>query len=493
MIHRSRRRTTLISAVALVAVAALVACSSNNGSGTSSASSPATSAASSGSQPATSAASSGSQPATSAASETSGPASSSAESASSGPASSSAGASTDNGGATDTGVTADQILLGTTQPLTGPAAPGYSKISAAMNAYFAFANASGGVNGRKITLKVLDDGYNPANTAKLTRELVLQDKVFALVAGLGTPTQTSVLDFVNSNKVPQLFVASGSRSWNQPQKYPYTFGWQVDYTVEGKILGDYIKKNFAGKKVCSFGQGDDFGTDGVQGVELTLGKGSVAVKQTYSPTNTNVGPQIGALQAAKCEVVVAFTVPGFTALALGTAAQLKYQAQWVVSNVGADIPTLTGFLKNNTNALLQGVVSDNYLPMSSDASNSWTKLFQMVDQKYDNNAPFDGNVFYGMAIAYTTLQVLQAAGPHLTRQALIDAVQKNGLSGPGLVPFAYSADSHSGYIGTQIAVVKNGVATPTGPIYTTDDAGGPLTEYTTAQPQAPADGLPTAG
>jgi ABC-type branched-subunit amino acid transport system substrate-binding protein len=362
-----------------------------------------------------------------------------------------------------------------------------------MSAYFAFANDNGGVNGRKITLKVLDDGYNPANTAKLTRQLVLQDKVFALVAGLGTPTQTTVQAFVNLNKVPQLFVASGSRSWNQPVKYPYTFGWQVDYTVEGKILGDYIKKNFAGKKICSFAQNDDFGTDGVQGVELALGLGSVANKQVYTPTNTNVGPQIGALQAAKCDVVVSFTVPGFTALAIGTAAQLKFQAQWVISNVGADVPTLTGYLKQNTNALLQGAVSDSYLPIASDTSNSWIKLFQMVDARYDNNAPFDGNVLYGMAIAYTTLQALEAAGPKLTRQALIDAVEKNGLSGPGLVPFAYSHNNHSGYIGTQVVVIKNGVATPTGPIYTTDDGTAPLTPYNTAQPAAPANGLPSTG
>ncbi len=160
---------------------------------------------------------------------------------------------------------ATSILLGTTQPLTGPAAPGYSKISAAMTAYFKYANAQGGVNGRKITLKVLDDGYNPANTATTTRQLVLQDKVFALLGALGTPTHTAVLDFIKTNKVPDLFVSSGSRSWDQPAKYPTTFGWQPDYTVEGKILGDYVKKNFSGKKVCSFGQGDDFGTDGVAG------------------------------------------------------------------------------------------------------------------------------------------------------------------------------------------------------------------------------------
>jgi ABC-type branched-subunit amino acid transport system substrate-binding protein len=237
--------------------------------------------------------------------------------------------STDTGGAGNTGtasspqtgdtsapgVTDTSITLGTTQPLTGPAAPGYSKISAAMNAYFKFANANGGVNGRQIKLLVEDDGYNPSVTATKTRKLVLEDKVFALVGALGTPTHTAVLDFINQNKVPDLFVSSGSRSWNQPDKYPMTFGWQTDYTVEGKILGDYIKKNFAGKKVCSFGQNDDFGTDGVQGVELTLGSGSVQSKQTYSPTNQNVAPQIGALKSAGCQVVVSFTVPGFTALA----------------------------------------------------------------------------------------------------------------------------------------------------------------------------------
>ena len=388
------------------------------------------------------------------------------------------------------GVTSTSILLGTTQPLTGPAAPGYSKISAAMTAYFNFANASGGVNGRKITLKVLDDGYNPTRTATDTRELVLQDKVFAIVGALGTPTHTAVLDFLKQNKVPDLFVSSGSRSWNQVSKYPTTFGWQPDYTVEGKILGDYIKKNFAGKKVCSFGQGDDFGTDGAEGVELSLGAGSLKSKQTYTPTNTNVAPQIGALQAAGCQVVTSFTVPGFTALALGTAAKLKYQAQWVISNVGSDITTLTGFLKQATKPLLEGAVSDAYLPITTDASNSWIKLFTMVNQKYNNNAPFDGNVEYGMALAYTTLQALKAAGKDLNRGAIVSAVEKGGFTGPGLSPFRYSDKDHSGYAGTQVVTIKDGVAVPTGAVYTTDDGKGALTAYTKQAPQAPTNGLP---
>jgi ABC-type branched-subunit amino acid transport system substrate-binding protein len=400
------------------------------------------------------------------------------------------GGSAATGDTSAPGVTADSILLGTTQPLTGPAAPGYSKISAAMTAYFAYANANGGINGRKINLKVLDDGYDPSKTIADTNELVLKDNVFALVGALGTPTHTAVLDFIKQNKVPDLFVASGSRSWNQPTKYPMTFGWQPDYTVEGKILGDYIKKNFAGKTVCSFGQGDDFGTDGAQGVELTLGSGALKSKQTYTPTNQNVAPQIGALQAAGCEVVVAFTVPGFTALALGTAAKLKYQPQWVISNVGSDIPTLTGFLKDAAVPLLQGAVSDDYLPIPTDTSNSWIKMFQMVNDKYNNGVPFDGNVEYGMAVAYTTLQALKAAGKNLTRGSLVSAVERGGFTGPGLVPFRFSSTDHSGYGGTQVVTVNNGVASFTGPIYTTDDTNGPLKEYKSAAVEAPSNGLP---
>ena len=387
------------------------------------------------------------------------------------------------------GVTDTSITIGTTQPLTGPAAPGYSKISAAMKAYFDFANANGGVNGRKITLKIMDDGYNPATTATDTRQLVLQDKVFALLGALGTPTHTAVLSFINQNKVPDLFVSSGSRSWNQPDKYPMTFGWQPDYTREGKVLGSYIKQTFPGKKVCSFGQGDDFGTDGVQGVELTVGT-TLASKQTYTPTNTNIAPQIGALQAAGCQVVVSFTVPGFTALEMGGAAQLNFHPQFVVSNVGSDITTLTGFLKTATNALTEGMVTDTYLPVTTDTNNSWISLFQKVDQQYDNSAPFDGNVLYGMALAYTFLQVLKSAGKKLTRGTLLAAVQKGGFAGPGLVPFLYSSSVHSGYGGVQVAVVHGGVAATTGSIYTTDDASGALTPYTGTQPTAPANGLP---
>jgi len=453
---RAAGRTTAAIAVTSLAVVALAACGSSSKSG-------------------------GSTPAPVGAAPTTSPG---------GAAGATTSGGTGGGTASAPGITPTEVLIGTTQPLTGPAAPGYSKISAAMTAYFDYVNAAGGVNGRKISLKVVDDGYNPATTATATRQLVLSDKVFATVGSLGTPTQTAVLDFLKTNKVPDLFVSSGSRSWDQPQKYPTTFGWQPDYTVEGKILGSYIKKTYAGKKVCSFGQGDDFGTDGAAGVELSLGKGSLATKQTYDPTNTNVGPQVGALKAAGCQVVVSFTVPGFTALEIGTAAQTGFMPQYVISNVGADYPTLQGFLKANTAALLEGAVSDDYVPLSNEATNPWNVLFQKVDAMYDNNAPYDGNVEYGMSLAYTFVQALQAAGPNPTRASIIAAVEKGGFTGPGLVPFRFSSTVHAGYAGVQIASIIKGVPTAMGPVYTTDDTDAAIQEYTQPAATPPASGIP---
>ena len=173
------------------------------------------------------------------------------------------------GAASTPGVTSNQITIGATVPLTGPAAPGYDEIAPAMNAVFSYVNAHGGVNGRKIKYIYLDDGYNPANTATLTRKLVLQDNIFADVGSLGTPTQAAVQGFLNSQKVPQLFIESGCNCWSN-SKYPLSLGWQPPYTVDGKILGNYIKKNFAGKKIGYLYQDDEFGQDVVKGLDMEI-------------------------------------------------------------------------------------------------------------------------------------------------------------------------------------------------------------------------------
>ena len=166
----------------------------------------------------------------------------------------------DGGGGSAVGVTDDSIKIGGTFPLTGVAAPGYSEIPTGAKAYFDFVNAAGGVNGRKIDFTVKDDGYDPTKTSSLTNELVLKDQVFATVGSLGTPTHSAVVDFLNDEEVPDLFVSSGSLQWgDDPEARPMTFGWQPDYEIEGKIIGQWVSENMPDAKVGLFLQDDDFG------------------------------------------------------------------------------------------------------------------------------------------------------------------------------------------------------------------------------------------
>jgi ABC-type branched-subunit amino acid transport system substrate-binding protein len=394
-------------------------------------------------------------------------------------------------------VTATSITFGSHQPLTGPAAPGYSEIAPASQAFFEYLNAQGGIYGRKIKLLYKDDAYNPAQTVNVVHQLVLQDNVFGIFEGLGTPTHTKVVSFLNSSKVPDMFVASGCPCWDTGTAQPYTYGWQPNYTIEGKILGQYIKQHFAGMKVGVFYQDDDFGTGGLTGIKDEVPASQIVSTQPYQPGVTDVGPQIAALKAAGAQVLVDFTVPIYTALGQLASFTLGYKPQLAVSNVGIDPTTVGGLLKTFSKgkagtALIEGAITDGYLPSPSDTSNPWIALFKKIHDQYDAAAPFDGNVEYGMANAYTLAQALQLAGKNLTRQGLISAVNSMGskLTGPGLVPFRYSTSDHGGYGGVEVGQVRNGqIALFGGPLVTEPASGSPITPYSTAQPAPPASGV----
>ncbi len=408
------------------------------------------------------------------------------------------------------GVTSTSITIGATVPLTGPAAPGYDEIAPAMNAVFSWVDAHGGINGRKIHYSYLDDGYNPSNTATLTRKLVLQDNVFADVGSLGTPTQSAVQGFLNSQKVPQLFIESGCNCWSN-SKFPYSYGYQPPYTVDGKILGAYIKANFAGKKIGYLSQDDEFGQDVVKGLDMEIPSSAVVSRQTYDAA-TLAGPlsnQMAALKAAGAQVVVLATIPAATALAMLPAAVIGYSPQYVVDSVGADSPTVGPLLASFTQkgggtaaqaaasgGLLNGVITTAYFAPESETSNPWVQTEKKLLQKY---APslyakygLDGNTQYGVALAYTFVQALQKAGKNLTRQSLLDAINTHGKSfiSPGFVPFSYSSSVHYGYEGEQIVKLESSAppaVTPTGswiggvpvsPVEVTDPGSGPIHKYT---------------
>ena len=401
------------------------------------------------------------------------------------------------GSASAPGVTKDSVKIGSHQPLTGPAAPGYSEIAPAAKAFFQYVNAQGGVNGRKINLIYKDDGYNPTKTVDVVKQLVLQSKVFAIWGGLGTPTHTKVVDFLNTSKVPDLFVSSGCPCWDDGSKHPYTFGWQPNYTIEGKILGQYIKQHFAGKKVGVFYQDDDFGKGGLEGIKALAPKSQIVSEQAYQPGGTDVAPQISAIKGAGAEVLVDFTIPQYTALGQLTSFTLGYKPQLVVSNVGIDPTTVGGLLKQFSKGkagteLIEGAITDGYLPSTADLSNPWVALFKKVHDQYDSSAPFDGNVEYGMATAYTLAQVLKLAGKNLTRQDVVEAIANSGsqLTGPGLVPFRYSKTVHGGYAGTEMGQIRGGkIVLFGGPLVTEPAANAPIKPYTNTQPAPPASGV----
>jgi ABC-type branched-subunit amino acid transport system substrate-binding protein len=398
------------------------------------------------------------------------------------------------------GITKTQILIGSHQPLTGPAAPGYSEIAPAANAYFQYVNAHGGVYGRKIKYTYLDDGYDPSKTVTVVHQLVLQDNVFAIFNGLGTPTHLAVVKYLNSNKVPDVFVASGCDCWDNPSAYPYTFGWQLDYVREGKILGAYIKQHFAGKKIGYFFQNDEFGQDGVKGLDFEIPHAQVASRQSYVPTNVNIGPQAAALKASGAQVVVAFSIPAFTALLKLASLKLGWNPTFVVSDVGSDPITLAGLLqafakKGGTtvsgNALTQGIITDGYLPAWGDTSNSWIALFKKVHDTYDAKAPLDSNVLYGEAVGYAFVQAMFKAGKNPTRAGLVKAIASGLPQGPVVAPYDYSATDHGGQMGAYIGVIRSGVVVRQGPVWTTDTTpAGAVTAYSGTQPPAPASGMP---
>lgn len=397
------------------------------------------------------------------------------------------------------GVTKTSIKLGVTEPMTGAASPGYNKVPSAMKAYFDYVNANGGVNGRKITLVVKDDQYVPTLAVAKTNELILKDKVFALLAPLGTANVKAVAASVNPGRrgIPTLFVNTGYSGFANKKAYPTTFTMLPSYIVEAKIMAQYIAETYPGKKIGLLYQDDDFGDDALAGfkqaglnlaVKVPYASGSQAIS-TVPPT------WIQKLSAANVDVVILFGVSSATAAALGTAAVMKYAPKWILGSVGGDATTIKAV--GVPAGVLYGATGASFLPATTDTSDEYIKLFQSINAKYNNNAVFDNNVLVGMNTAFVTVQAIAAAGKNLTRKGLISAIEKSGakFASAGLVPLNYSPTSHVGYSGYWFGTYgPTGDLKPNGgvyTVYTTDSGKGPVVKSTYKRPAMPANGLPT--
>jgi ABC-type branched-subunit amino acid transport system substrate-binding protein len=399
--------------------------------------------------------------------------------------------------AAEVGVTGSTITLGMTLPMTGTASPGYNKIPGAMKAYFDYLNTNGGVNGRSINLKVEDDQYVPTQAVAKTNKLLLQDKVMALIAPLGTANNKAVAASVNPARrgVPVLFVNTGFSGFTDTKKYPTTYAILPSYVMEAKIMAEYIKDNFAGKTLGLVYQDDDFGTDALKG--FTQAGVTFAAKVAYasgSQSSTTAAGWVTKLSAAKCDVVILFGVSSATAAGLGTAAALKYAPQWILGSVGGDATTIKA--AGVPAGVLYNAVGASFAPATTDATDEYVKLFSDIYAKAVPGSAFDNNVLIGMNTAFVAAQALKAAGTNPTRASLMAAIDTKGatFASAGLLPLNYSKTSHVGYNGYWF-----GKYSPTGDLkpvdgkyvlYTTDSGSGAVVKSTWTRPAMPAKGLP---
>ena len=399
--------------------------------------------------------------------------------------------------AKEVGVSSTEIKLGMTLPMTGTASLGYNKIPGAAKAYFDYLNANGGINGRKVTLVVKDDRYVPTEAVAKTNELILKDKVMALFAPLGTANVKAVASSVNPGRrgIPVLFVNTGFSGFADKKKYPTTYTVLPSYIMEAKIMGEYIKENFAGKKIGLLYQDDDFGTDALAGFKAAGTKFAVTVPYASgSQSATTAAGWITKFRAAEVDTVVLFGVTSATAFMLATAAQLRFAPQWMLGSVGGDATTLR--LAGVPVAVLNNAIGFSPVPATTDMKDEYVKLFSDIYAKAVPGSAFDLNVLLGMNTAFMTAQALKAAGPSPTRRSLINAINTRGatFANSALVPAAYSRTSQVGLTGYWVGRYSaTGDLSPIGGsyvTYTTDSGTGPVVKSNYQRPPMPAKGLP---
>jgi ABC-type branched-subunit amino acid transport system substrate-binding protein len=398
----------------------------------------------------------------------------------------------------DPGITASTIKLGITSPLTGIASPGYNKIPGAMKAYFDYVNTNGGVNGRKITLVSKDDQYIPTTAVARANELILRDKVFALVGTLGTASTKALTASTQLSKrgIPSLFVNTGWSGFADKKAYPTTFSILPSYQMEAKIMAKYIKDTYAGKKIALIYQDDDFGRDALAGFKtagLTFDTYIPYASGSQSLPATGAG-WISKLKTAGSEVTVLFGVSSASTAALANAFAAGFKTQWVLGSVGGDATTIAATNRAFV-PLLTGAKGFSFAPAPTDTTDEYIKLFQSIYAAAQPTQTFDNNVVAGMSNAFLAVQALKAAGANLTRKGLIQTIETKGstFANPFLTPLGYSTTSHIGAQGYWVGTYgPTGALTPDGgkyTVYTTDSGSGPVALSTYKRPAMPAKGL----
>jgi branched-chain amino acid transport system substrate-binding protein len=319
------------------------------------------------------------------------------------------------------GVTDTEILLGQTMPYSGPAS-GYAPIGHVEVAYTDFINDMGGINGRKLKLLSLDDGYSPPKTLEQTRRLVEEEGVAFIYQQLGTPTAMATRRYLNQKKVPQLFVASGATQFGDRESFPWTMGWQISYQIEGRVYARYIMTEKPDAKIAVLYQNDDSGKDFMKGFKDGLGDkaGMIVAAVSYEPTDPTVDSQIVQLQGSGADALFAASIPKVTAMALRKVRELNWNPLYIIASVGASVAS--GLAPAGLDKAM-GLVTGAYLKDPSDpqwADDPGFKDWLAFMKKYQPGGDLsDGSNVYGYSVTQTLAIMLRQCGQDLSRENIV--------------------------------------------------------------------------
>ena len=340
----------------------------------------------------------------------------------------------------DPGASDTEIKIGQTMPYSGPASA-FGTIGKIEAAYFRKINDEGGINGRKINFISLDDAYSPPKTVEMVRRLVEQDEVLLLFGSLGTPSNTAIHKYMNTKKVPQLFISTGASKWNDPTHYPWTMGLQPNYQAEASIYARHILQTRPNAKIGVLYQNDDFGKDYLKGLKDGLGDKAAAMivaQATYEVTDPTIDSQIVQLQSSGADVFVNITLPKFTAQAIRKAYDIGWKAVQYVTNVSSSVGAVlqpAGLDKS------VGLITAEYVKNPTDPQwdndPAMTEWRTFMKKYYSDGDLADGFNISGYGAARTLVQVLKQCGDTLTRENVMKqaANLKNfddGMTLPGI-------------------------------------------------------------
>jgi branched-chain amino acid transport system substrate-binding protein len=340
----------------------------------------------------------------------------------------------------DPGVTATSVLLGGTVPLTGEAAA-FGSVGPGAKAYFDHVNAKGGVHGRRIEYRYYDDGYNPAQTVQLTRRLVEQDRVFAIFNSIGTANNLAIRDYLNAQKVPQLFAGDGSQSIGRnAARYPWTMGFLMSYRGEGHVYGRAIVKSRPNARIAVLYENTELGLDMLTGVTRAIARKGprVVAKQPYEFTAADVSSQISLLKSSGADTLMVFATPKFFIQAITATHRLGWKPQVYIASVSIE-PAIMSIARFNGPELTKGALSIAFVKNPNDpiwAKDKAVALYRSIMRRhYPSGKPTDVYNWYGMTVAWTMVETLRDAGKNLSRSGLLRAAQSlDTAANPFLLP-----------------------------------------------------------